>query len=115
MTKIKDIVFKRAEIISKTNLNSKNITIAMNEFVVAVLNYFIGIIKISESETKIIDKEIRKILIKNKNICKGASLERIYMKREVSGRGLPSIEMRKERIMSNFINYYEEKDTVRKR
>lgn len=89
----------RIEVLSRKKLNSRNYVKAINEWVVALMNYFIGILDFSEHSYRKLDLVIRKSLYKNKTASKTGSVERLYLPREDCGRGVKSIVHRSEKML----------------
>ncbi|KAG0435486.1 Retrovirus-related Pol polyprotein from type-2 retrotransposable element R2DM [Dictyocoela muelleri] len=96
-------ITERIQKICRTNLNSKNIFNAFNEFSLSILNFFIGIINIPCNTLKEWDQKIRNILRENKIHHKTACKERLYMKRRYMGRGLNSLEFNYDKMIYNLL------------
>ena len=59
---------KKLNAVLKTDLNSKNIMISINEFVNPVLTYTFGIVNWTEQDIKDVDILVRKKLNMNRNV-----------------------------------------------
>ena len=82
---------KRVKSILKTELNSKNIMIAIGEYAVPVISYTFGIINWTEEEVKNADLTIRKNLNMYKMFELKGDIDRLYVSRSMGGRGLQSV------------------------
>lgn len=75
----------------KSQLNSKNIMTAINEYVTPVLSYTFGIVNWTEQDIKDADILVRKKL----NMCRmfeiRSDVDRLYIPRKMGGRGLVSV------------------------
>ena len=96
INKIKAEMIKRTEALCATKLNAKNLFKAINEHAISVINYHVGVLKLEPDDFVKIDKEIRKVLISNKIHLQPSCKERLYLPRELLGRGLQSIEHKSE-------------------
>merc|ERR1712074_435122 len=79
---------KRVKSILKTELNSKNIMIAIGEYAVLVISYTFGIINWTEEEVKNADLTIRKNLNMYKMFESKGDIDRLYVPQSMGGRGL---------------------------
>ena len=82
---------KRVKSILKSELNSKNIMIAIGEYAVPVMSYTYGIINWTEEEIKNADLLVRKNLNMYKMFELKSDIDRLYSPRLMGGRGLQSI------------------------
>ena len=99
LEKIKNEILKRTERLCATKLNAKNLFKAINEHAISVINYHIGVLKLEPKAFEEIDNEIRKILIDNKVHLQPSCKERLYLPRELMGRGLQNVEHRSEQML----------------
>ena len=74
-------------------LYERNLVKAVNSKAMATVRYSMNICHFTMSELKDLDIKMRKILLQNKVRGPEESLERMYMPREVGGRGFTSFEM----------------------
>ena len=81
---------KKLKTVLKTELNAKNIMIAINEYALPVLTYTFGIINWTEDEIKGVDVRTRKDLNMSKMFEVRSDVDRLYMPRCMGGRGLVS-------------------------
>ena len=81
---------KKLKQVLKTELNSKNVMIAINEYVTPVLTYTFGIINWTEQDIKDIDIHVRKSLNMNRMFEIKSDIDRLYTTRKMGGRGLIS-------------------------
>ena len=77
--------------ILKTELNSKNIMVAIGGYAVPVILYTYGIINWMEEEIKNTDLCIRKNLNMYKMFELKSEIDRLYTPRSMGGRGLQSV------------------------
>ena len=82
---------KKLKTILKTDLNAKNIMIAINEFVNPVLTYTYGIVNWTEQDIKSADILVRKMLHMNRMFEIRSDVDRLYIPRNNGGRGLVSL------------------------
>ena len=83
--------FNRVRKIWKSELYSRNKVIAHNIFAIPVFTLTFGILDWTKDEIQHIDTRTRKILTCTGNYHKNSSVDRLYTKRDVGGRGLNSI------------------------
>ena len=89
--RMKEEVSRRMKIITKTELNDKNLIRAINTKVVPVAAYPMNVCKFTQSElTELIQIIKRELKMKNM-LGRQASDERLYLKRSAGGRGLKSL------------------------
>lgn len=112
---LKDKILERCEQLIETHLNARNLIFSINEFAISLLNYYTGLINISNSEMEALDTEIRNLLYKHKISYKNSSIERLYIKRDSGGRGLKNCANTRQRILLNMYLYIVKKDTIRKK
>ncbi|XP_029654738.1 uncharacterized protein LOC115228247 [Octopus sinensis] len=92
----------RIEKLSETKLNSVNLFKAVNEHALSLCNYYIGLIDLEPCEFEEIDKLVRKILMNLNVHMKPACKERLYLPRNMFGRGLISITFKAEKMLLDF-------------
>ena len=95
LKEIRDEILKRTRRLCERNLNSKNLFKGINEHAISVINYHIAVLKLEPSDFKIIDDDIRMILMEYKIHLQPANKERLYLPRSQLGRGLCNIEHKK--------------------
>jgi hypothetical protein len=89
--KVKKEILSRIEKICNTTLNGRNSIRAINEHAISVINYYIGIIPVTQDEYENLDNEIRQLLILHRMHFQPACKERLYLPRNEIGRGLCSV------------------------
>nr|XP_027195135.1 uncharacterized protein LOC113789754 [Dermatophagoides pteronyssinus] len=99
---LREKILSKVDALCKTKLNGKNLMMAINQYAISTMNYYIGLIDFKPNELKSMDDDIRRILKKYNIIRHSANNERLYMDRKELGRGLQKIEERAEAILFNF-------------
>ena len=89
--KIKGEYLRRVKLLARSKLYSGNLIRGINAWAVAVVRYSAGIIEWKEDELKAMDVRTRKILTMHGVFHRSSSVKRLYMRREVGGRGLMSV------------------------
>ena len=84
--RVKEENSRRMNIITRTELNYKNLVKAINTKVIPVINYPMNVCKFTQSELTELDQVIKRELRKNNMLGRQASDERLYMKRKDGGR-----------------------------
>lgn len=74
-----------------TELNSRNLLLAINECVLPVISYSFGVINWLEGELKGLDIGVRKLLHMHRVITIKSDVDRLYVPRSSGGRGLISV------------------------
>ena len=82
---------KKLKNVLKSELNSKNIMTAINEYVTPVLSYTFGIVNWTEQDIKDADIMVRKMLNMNRMFEIRSDVDRLYIPRKMGGRGLVSV------------------------
>lgn len=103
--KIFNEITNRVERLCKTQLNGKNLVHAINENAISVINYYCGILEIMPNEYEELDKKIRSILCEHKIHFKNANMERLYLPRNMLGRGINNVVQKTERILYQMNNF----------
>ena len=78
---LRETIQKRVRKISETKLNSRNLTKAINTFVVPLLTYSFGVMKWTATEVDDIKRQIRKILVDTRKLHPKSAIERQYSKK----------------------------------
>ena len=89
--RVKEEVSRRMKIITKTELNDKNLIRATNTKVIPVAAHPINVCKFTQSELTELHQVIKRELRKNNMLGRQASDERLNVKRSAGGRGLKSL------------------------
>ena len=97
-TKIHAEILKRTELVCNAGLNGKNAIKAINEYALTAINYYIGVVPMEHADYLMIDRDVRKVLIKHKIHLQPANTERLYLPRKELGRGLCNIVQKSERM-----------------
>ena len=92
---MKDLVRKeylrRVKLVAGSKLYGGNLVRAVNVWAVSVVRYTAGILDWTKAELEAMDIKTRKILTRNGAFHMRSSVDRLYMKRKVGGRGLISV------------------------
>ncbi|KAI5150893.1 hypothetical protein ENBRE01_1768 [Enteropsectra breve] len=102
---IREKILNRVKLLCETKLNARNLFLAINEFAISPINYYIGLVEYETEELQELDREIRKILRGKKIHAQDSNTERLYLKRNDMGRGLICIEHKWEKINFTFKKY----------
>ena len=97
----------RTELLSRTKL-TENFTYTFNQWISSLVHYYTGILNFHNDATSILDKQIRQILIKNKLHHKYACPERLYIKRNLLGRGINNMELKIEKLQIKILSKYKQ-------
>ena len=89
--RVKEEISRRMNMITRTELNDKNLVKVINMNVIPVAACSINVCKFPQSELTVLDQVIKRDLRKNNMLGRQASDERLYMKRKDGGRGLKSL------------------------
>ena len=90
--KVKEEYQKRIALLMKTDLNGKNLFLALNTWAITVIRYSAAFLDWTKEETKELDRWTRKQLIAGRALHPKSNVMRIYIKRRYGGRGLNSVE-----------------------
>ena len=83
---------RRVKLVAGSWLNGRNLMQSVNSWAVSVVRYTAGILEWTEAELKTMDVKTRKMLSAKGAFHMNSSVDRLYMKRDVGGRGLISVE-----------------------
>ena len=83
---------KRVKLVANSWLYGGNMVQSVNTWAVSVVRYTAGILEWNDSELKAMDVKTRKLLTMKGAFHMNSSVDRLYLKREVGGRGLISVE-----------------------
>ena len=93
--KMKEKVWANAKVklrkLLESELNAKNVFVAINECVVPVISYSFGVVYWLESDLKEVDIKIRKMLNLYRAFELKSDVDRLYIPRSAGGRGLQSV------------------------
>ena len=89
---VKKEYLRRVRLVAGSWLYGGNMVRAVNTWAVSVVRYTAGILEWSDSELKAMDVKTRKLLTMKGAFHRNSSVDRLYMKRQVGGRGLISVE-----------------------
>lgn len=82
-----------------SELSGKNKIRATNMLAIPVLLYTFGAIKWTVNELEELDRATRKIMNMNRSLHPRSSVQRIYLQRDLGGRGLLSVELLHDRLV----------------
>ena len=88
---IRNEYLRRVKLVARSKLYAGNLVKAMNVWAVSVVRYTAGVLEWTKRELKDMDVRTRKILCMNGAFHMRSSVDRLYMKRKVGGRGLMSV------------------------
>ena len=97
--KLRIELLSRVKRLCEKKLNAKNLFKGINEHAISIINYHVGVLKLEPEKYKKLDEEVRKILIEHKIHLQPANKERLYLPRELLGRGLTNIEHKSEHML----------------
>ena len=89
--RVKEEISRRMNIITRTELNDKNLIKAINMKVIPVAAYPMNVCKFTQFEFTELDQVIKRDLRKNNMLGGQVTNERLCMKRKDVGRGLKSL------------------------
>ena len=81
---------RRLRLILRSKLNGRNKIMAVNTWAVVVMGYGAGILKWNTYELKSLDLRTRKFMTMHGALHSKSDIERVYITREMGGRGLIS-------------------------
>ena len=84
---------RRLRLILRSKLNGRNKIIAVNTWAVSIMRYGAGIRKWNTDELKSLDRRIRKFMAMYGALHPKSDIDRVYLSREMGGRGLISCEV----------------------
>ena len=90
--KISKEYLQRLRLILRSELNGRNGIMAVNIWVVPVMRYGARILKWNKDELKSLDKRTRKFMMKHGALHPKNDVDRVYLNKEMGGRGLISCE-----------------------
>ena len=89
---VKQEYTRRLKSILKSKLSGRNKLLAINAFAIPVVRYTAGIVKWTVEELQKMDRETRKLMTIYRGLHPRADVDRIYLPREIGGRGLKAVE-----------------------
>ena len=89
--RVKEEISRRMNIITRTELNDKNLVKAINTKVIPVTAYSINVCNFIQSKLTKLDQVIKRDLRKNNMLGRQANNEQFYIRRKDAGRGLKSL------------------------
>ena len=75
----------------ETELNSRNVIVAINECILPIISYSFAILNWREQELKDFDVQVRKLMTMYRMFSIRSDVDRLYMPRKKGGRGLMSV------------------------
>ncbi|KAF7218105.1 putative LOC107393841-like protein [Nothobranchius furzeri] len=91
--KVKKEYYRRVRLVIKSELNAANKIKAINILAVPTVTYSFNIINWQLKEVKKLDTKTRKLLTSERMHHPKADVERMYLPRQIGGRGLTQLEM----------------------
>ena len=85
--KVRKEYYRRIRKVLESKLNGGNIIKAMNTWAVAAVRYTAGILDWTVDELKEMDRKTRKLMTINRALHPKADVDRLYISRNVGGRG----------------------------
>ena len=89
--RVKEEINRRLQMLTKTKLNDKNLIKAINTKVILVAEYPMIVCKFTKAELNELDLVVKIKLRNSKMLGRQSSDERLYLKRDVGGRGFKSL------------------------
>ena len=83
---------RRLRMILRSKLNGRNKIMAANTWAVSLIRYGAGILKWNTDELKSFDRRTRKVMIMDGVVHYKSDIDRVYLSREMGGRGLISCD-----------------------
>ena len=83
---------QRLRLILRSKLNGRNKIMAVNTWSASVMRYGAGILKWNTDELKSLDRRTRRFMTMHGALHPKSSIDRVYLSREMGGRGLISCE-----------------------
>ena len=90
--KVRSEYYRRVKLVARSKLNAGNLITAVNVWAVSVVRYTAGVLDWTKDELEAMDIRTRKILTMNGAFHAKSSVDRLYMKRNVGGRGLIGVQ-----------------------
>ena len=87
---IKKEYFRRMKRTLRSGLNGRNVILAINSWAVSVLRYGAGVINWTKAELQELDRKTRKTLTMHGALNPNSNVNRLYMHKNIQGRGLIS-------------------------
>lgn len=109
--KMKEIVrkeyYRRVRLVLKTELNSQNRIMAINNLAIPVVQYSFNILNWTLNDIRQMDSKTRKLLSKYKMHHPKADVDRLYIPRKEGGRGLIQLELSYKTTTIGLLTYME--------
>ena len=83
---------KRVRKVLKSKLNGANTIRAINSWAVPVIRYTAGIVDWTQAELEDLDRKTRKLMTANHALHPQSDVDRLYLPRQTSGRGLLQVK-----------------------
>ena len=110
---LEEKVIRRTIQLCQTKLNAKNLFLAINEYAISTLNYYIGVIPFEPTDYERMDQGIRQILDEHKVTRKTSNIARLYLPRYELGRGLHNIVEKAEVSLIKLNQYLLSKENTK--
>ena len=89
--RVKEEINRRLQMLTKTELNDKSLIEAINTKVIPVAAYPMNVCKFTKAELNKLDLVVKREIRKCNMLGRQSRDERLYLKRDVGGRGLQSL------------------------
>ncbi|XP_060523202.1 uncharacterized protein LOC132700100 [Cylas formicarius] len=110
--KLEKIVYERTRKIANSCINGRNMSKALNTFVIPVLTYSFGIIKWSKTSIKLIESKMRSIYRKHGHLHPNSCRERWTLPRSEGGRGVIHLLNMHNKQVNKLREYFYNKDAA---
>ncbi|KAI5707887.1 hypothetical protein M8J77_011815 [Diaphorina citri] len=102
---------KRVKIIMNTELYSKNKIQAINAWAVPAIAYTFGVINWSKTDLQNLNRKVRTIMTQYRSHHPQSAVERLYLPRNMGGRGLLDIEAQHAKQVDRLKKYFMNKNS----
>lgn len=100
---------ERTTQIFRTQLNSKNLSKAINTYAIPTLTYSFGVISWTKTELEQLNRTVRTLMTKHRNHHPRACIQRVTLPRHLGGRGFIDIEELHNKQLNNLQKYFIDK------
>ncbi|KAK1349054.1 hypothetical protein LUQ84_001735 [Hamiltosporidium tvaerminnensis] len=85
---------------------------SINRHAISLINYHIGVLRLTPADFSKLDEAVRAVLVKNKIHLRPGCKERLYLPRTELGRGLHSVELRGEHMLLQLLDCLEKSKEI---
>lgn len=100
-----EFLYKLKQIL-KSSLNSRNLTTAINTYVIPIIVYTMGVVKWSNTDLEGLDRIVRVQMTKYRNRHPKSSVERMYIPRKEGGLGFVNLSDMNQRQIISMRSYF---------